>query len=376
MAAQLPSEMKRLSIWGGAVTAAAFVGAGAWLRRSDGAINLKICAPMAQSAVAAEVQVADSEPSTVTSLFADAGFGVGIGENRPAIWDRIDSIQSPQDFKETLDGLLGSTDSEAIDLQQLLVRKWSESDPEGAAAWVSRMEPGFIRSAALRQVAVGWANTDLAGATRWVRSMPDGEEKSRAALDVGYEAARTDPMASLTLGGALSPSKERDELLVHAVGQWTGSDPTGARAWADAVADPALRDQLLAAVAVAVADVDGPAAADLVSRSLSPGEEQDRAAVSIVQRWAAEDPPAVADWVSHFPDSDIRDVALRNVVQVWLERDMDAAGEWVRSLPEGSLREEGVKMYESMLAESEEDVILGQPKPKPSNPNTIATKPR
>jgi hypothetical protein len=102
---------------------------------------------------------------------------------------------------------------------------------------------------------------------------------------------------------------------------------------------------LLASGAVAGAEQDGAAAANLAATALDAGEDQERAAVAIVQRWAQKSPRAAATWVEHFPDTPARDASAQNLVALWTVQDSKAAAAWLRGLPEGSLRESGSTAY-------------------------------
>jgi hypothetical protein len=208
-----------------------------------------------------------------------------------------------------------------------------------------------VRRAALEQVAIAWANTDLPAAAGWVHALPEGDSKQAATLDLAYEAARTEPVAALELASTLPPTRERDDLLVHAVSQWSGTDSTTAAAWAMKVLDPSLRQRLVAAVAVASAEQDGAVAATLAASALGAGDEQDRTAVSIVQRWAQNSPQAAASWVSQFPDVPARDAAVQNLLALWTAQDAEAAGNWLRELPAGPLRDVGNTAYAQALAD-------------------------
>ncbi len=116
------------------------------------------------------------------------------------------------------------------------------------------------------------------------------------------------------------------------------------------VLDPSLRQRLVAAVAVAWAEQDGAAAATLAASALEAGDEQDRAAVSIVQRWAQHSPQAAASWVSQLPDAPSRDAAVQNLLPLWIAQDTEAAGNWLRELPAGPLRDSGINAYAQALA--------------------------
>jgi hypothetical protein len=254
-----------------------------------------------------------------------------------------------RELPAVLDSLLDQHGAEASELRDLLVRRWADLDAKSAASWSIRLSEGSLADPAVNQVAISWANADLSAAMEWAQSLPEGDLRQTAVLGVGYEAARTNAFEALELATGLPPSVQRDELLVHAVKQWTVTDPENAAIWAGQVTDPALRDRLASAVATAAATRDSSAAVSFLSRSVSPGQEQERAAVSIIQRWAQTSPEAAAVWVEQFPDTPVRTVALQSLVMLWNRQDANASLNWLEHLPEGSLKRSGLALYSEAL---------------------------
>jgi hypothetical protein len=360
--------MKRLSILRGAVLAASLMGVGSWYRSLDAGRG-------PDDAVRSEADGAQVPGPAPTGSRPTHPLRVPASQNAEltlkSIWLRLNELENPAEIQALLEKLSHDGGSEALDLGQLLVRRWAELDPSGAAGWLQSLPEGPFRSGAVRQVCIAWANVDLKSAARWVQGLENVDDRERGMVDIGYEAARSDPVMALSLGAGLPATRERNELLVHAASQWGAVDAPAARAWAESVSDAVLRDELLATIAVAVAEADGGAAAELVASGVSPGSQQDRAAISVVQRWAVDDPQAVADWVLQFPETDVRDAAVRNLVQVWSEHDLDAAGQWVAALPDSPVRVVGMEAYESVLADSEDNVILPPDNPKPDDLNPV-----
>jgi len=272
-------------------------------------------------------------------------------DRRSETIERVVESVSEADLPAMLDSLARDISPGAAELGRPLVRRWAERDAPAAAAWTAQLPEGAVRRAALEQVAIAWANTDLPAAAGWVQALPQGDAKEAATLDLAYEAARTEPVAALELASTLRRTPQRDDLLVHALSQWPGTDSSSAAAWAMNVPDPSLRQRLVAAVAVASAEQDGAGAAWLAASALGAGDEQGRAAVSIVQRWAQNSPQAAASWVSQFPDSPPRDAAVQNLLALWIPQDAEAAGNWLRQLPAGPLRDAGTVAYGQALAE-------------------------
>jgi hypothetical protein len=158
-----------------------------------------------------------------------------------------------------------------------------------------------------------WAGQDAQSALEWLQKLPPDDTKQTLSLGFSYEVARGDPMTALDLAGTLSPSPERDQLLTFAVRQWATTSYTAAETWAMKVADPGLEQRLVAAVAVASAKQDGARSAMLAATALRSGEEQDRAAVSIVEQWAQLSPGPATAWASEFPKSLTRDAAISSL---------------------------------------------------------------
>jgi hypothetical protein len=265
--------------------------------------------------------------------------------------ERAVECVSDADLPALLDSLALDTSPGAAEMSLPLIRRWAVSNPAVAAAWTSQLPKSPEGHAALKQVAIAWADTDLPAAAVWVHAMPEGGSKQAVMLALAYEAARTEPVMALELASTIPPARERDDLLVHAISQWAGTHSTNAVAWAMEVPDPDLRQRLVAAVAIASAEQDGTMAATLAANSLGAGEAQDRATVSIVQRWAQTSPSAAASWVSQFPDIPSRDAAVQNLLASWTAPDAEAAGCWVRELPVGSLRDVGIIAYAQALAD-------------------------
>jgi len=119
-------------------------------------------------------------------------------------------------------------------------------------------------------------------------------------------------MTALDFASGLPAATEGDALFVYSIIQCVAFDCSASLEWARQVPDSGLRERLIAAIAVASAKSDGMTAASMVA-SLSPGDAQNRAAVSVVQKWAQSSPQLAADWVEQFPDVSIRAVASQEL---------------------------------------------------------------
>jgi hypothetical protein len=249
-----------------------------------------------------------------------------------ALVDAIDTETDPDRRSETLDqaiaaladndlpsaiaALMDDPRPTAGDIRQLMLKRWAEKEPAKVADWASRLPPGPTYTSALEQLAIAWANIDLPSAERWLGALPGGEAKSNATLALGYEVARTDPVKALALAIDLPANASRDNMLLHAVSQWADVDAPGAIGWVRQWPDSGLRERMLGSAAVAMANQDGQAAAQLAASELGPGG-QASAAVAIVQRWGQQAPRDAVAWVRQFPETTVRDSAMESLLGVW-----------------------------------------------------------
>jgi len=208
---------------------------------------------------------------------------------------------------------------------QIVTRGSGEAEPAGNLV---NTEP----SPKLEQLALATAETNVDAALQWLSALPDGNAKLVATRDVAYEAARSEPEAALDLASALPVGSERDALLIHAISEWAVSEAHGAADWALQIEDERLRSLLLGAVATAAAKEHPAEAATLVATRLA-GDEQARAAVAVVQRWAQSAPLDAAGWAQQFPEGPARRAALQNLLSIWSLSDRSAATAWLNSLP-------------------------------------------
>ncbi len=242
---------------------------------------------------------------------------------------------APDAIQDKLDSLTNDNSKAAVELRSLLVRTWAQADPGAAAAWAVSHSDSAGGPRVVRQAVVVWADTNLPAAIEWVDKLPAGDARQTASIAVGYEAARSDPVQALNLAIPLPQSHARDELLVYGMRQYASKEPEAASQWAVQVEDPGLRNRLLEAVSTAASVSDPSSAASLVSASMSPGADQNRAAVTVVQRWAQLSPQSAAAWVNIFPVGGVRTDAIEHLIGIWSRQDPQAATNWLNSLPEG-----------------------------------------
>ncbi len=209
----------------------------------------------------------------------------------------------------------GEPSGDAVDLAQVLIRRWGEGDSRAAAAWVAQLPDGELAVAACQQIASVWGERDHESAATWARELPAGERRAAALTSVAYEAVRMAPLAALQLTAELPAGDARDELVLHCVRQWVSADPAAAVAWSGAIEDEGLRCRALSAAATEWGAQDPAGAMQLALDSIAPGEAQDRTVVGIVQRWAQDDRAGAEAWVEALPEGRLRDDARRSLAR-------------------------------------------------------------
>ena len=217
----------------------------------------------------------------------------------------------------------------ADDLSRRLIQNWAKISPQNVAAWINSQPTGSQRQRSLGKVAIVWAGSDLTNAMIWGQSLTEGEERNGVMMTVANEAVRMDPMAALQVAVDLPANAQRDELVCRAAMEWASDDASNAVVWAEQIPDETLRNKVLAGEAVAWAEKDPESAAILAVQELPAGRLQEDTVVSIIERWAQQQPEAVAAWVAEFPRGSLRDAAVDNLITQWSQKDAASAKQWL-----------------------------------------------
>ncbi|MDB6016297.1 MAG: hypothetical protein JWR19_786 [Pedosphaera sp.] len=235
-----------------------------------------------------------------------------------------------EDVSAALDILKNTETSDLVgDLSRRLVQRWAEGNPQDLDAWAKSLPAGPQRQAALDGLAITWANSQLTNAISWGQSLADETERNRALVVVANEAVRVDPMVSLKLGVDLPPNSQRDEMIERAAMEWASRDAQNAVAWAVQIPDETLRAKVLAGEATAWADQDPESAATLAVTELPAGRLQQDTVISIVERWAQQQPETAAAWVEQFPEGALREAAIQNLIAQWSQKAPAEAQQWL-----------------------------------------------
>jgi hypothetical protein len=231
--------------------------------------------------------------------------------------------------------------------------EWATANPREAAAWAQKLDTPESRRSFLMVVALRWAVTDLAAAAVWARSLPEGDLHTEIMAAIGNEAIRSDPEQALGLAAELPSCKAQDDLVCRALVEWAVTERDRAMECAAQIQDKALLEQVTGQIAVASAEKDPTSAANIALEKMPPGDAQDRALVSIIQRWVKTDPLAAASWVKDFPEDQLGKDAIGNLVNLWANSDQRAVGDWLLTLPNGELRNTGIRSYAQVIGRTD-----------------------
>ena len=153
-----------------------------------------------------------------------------------------------------------------------------------------------------------WARQNPHHALAWMLNAPAGEKRDTVAEMACARVAESDPARAVSL--AESYSGGCSNLLENMVQQWAERDQPGATAYAMQKPPGDERDRLLSRVAFTRAKENPRDAANLVAESISPGDVQNEAAISVLHQWALRDPKSALAWVEGFGVEALRDRAL------------------------------------------------------------------
>jgi len=201
----------------------------------------------------------------------------------------------------------------AQDLSKRLIRQWTGTAPQNAAAWLETLPPEK-QTAMLDDVAITWANNDPTNAMNWAASLSDNAARGQALATVAGEAVRSQPLMALQIALDLPASESRDDLIRRGAMQWASNDAGSAAAWVNQIPAGDLRNQTLSGVAIVWSASTPVDAANWALNELPPGRLLDDTVISIIQRWAQQDMDGATAWVKQFPEGALRTTAMENLL--------------------------------------------------------------
>ena len=132
-----------------------------------------------------------------------------------------------------------------------------------------------------------------------------------------------------------------ETMLRDALAEWAVYEPLPAKKWLEehATADDAVNSKRQGALAISWAESDAAAAAAYVTEFMAPGVDRNVALVSVIQRWAQQDPAIAGKFVFGLKDATLQQNAAVELVAIWADKDTAPPAQWIQSLPVSPLRD-------------------------------------
>jgi len=221
------------------------------------------------------------------------------------------------------------------------LKTMAATDPARAAAWIESLTDESLRDRCTKIFAEIYTFVDAKAALAWAQQLPDVSRRTAALESVCMQLAKQDPAQAVLTGWQQDLGERKTEIMESLTQQWANKDVSAALTWARTVGDDTQRGEMISRVVFALAQTDPPAAANLVAMEIPAGDACNRAAVTVVARWAMTDPQSSAAWVSQFPDGMVLNQSVENLIDVWAVADPNAANNWIATLPAGEAKTVG-----------------------------------
>ena len=169
---------------------------------------------------------------------------------------------------------------------------------------------------------------DSPGISKAVSAATNIVSPARQAFDESITALPTD-------------SSDLETNLREALAEWAVYEPLAAKVWMEThvISDAELNSKRQAALAISWAETDPAAAGAFASESMAPGVNRNIALVSVIQRWAQQQPESAGKFVLGLAEVDVQKNAAAELVAIWADRDTQPPAEWIQALPFSPLRD-------------------------------------
>ena len=235
-------------------------------------------------------------------------------------------------------------------------RLLAESNPQAAAALVSKMPDSAKRDERMFELMVSWVERDSYQAADWVTSLPYSDMKDHATAELGLAWGKSDPTAAAAWVEENIFTENAPAGASSLVSSWSRSDLEAAGEWVDSLdPDAPARADALTALAYHLGELDPQRGLTWFSRLAE--EDRNLIAVNFVASWATIDPQAAADWL-RFQAVDInprtRDQATLAAIHSWAADEAKAANAstWIDALPDSPLKENAKATFAESHAET------------------------
>lgn len=173
---------------------------------------------------------------------------------------------------------------------------------------------GNDEAAAKRAATVArYAEQDPAAGLAWAKAIEDEKERNATLEQLAWSCVTADLATAMDAAEALPAGDKRQQVMSHLVAEWSVQDPGAALQWAKERNDPDERDEAITGWVTATGEKAPADAATLAADEIRPGAVQNRAVVSVLQRWARTDYEGASKWVEDFPDGALKNDAMREL---------------------------------------------------------------
>ncbi|MEA3209543.1 MAG: hypothetical protein QOE70_2600 [Chthoniobacter sp.] len=232
-----------------------------------------------------------------------------------------------------------------------LMKKWTLTAPEEAAAFAGALPPGQSRMTLIGKLGQSWGAVDPEAAAHWLQSLPKSSESYRAFDSLIGSWTASDPARAGSFILSQPADRSRDWLLNTLGSNWAESDPAAALAWAREQSDPAIERQVAAEALGAMAAKDLANAGSYFSQLKSPGA-QSRAVEVVSNQITRREPERAANWVMEMAAA--RQPIGRAIewpVTSWTWRDPEAVGAWLNQQAASATKDAAIGSHAEALAQ-------------------------
>ncbi len=216
---------------------------------------------------------------------------------------------------------LGESTSRERQLDKFF-QAWVVRDAVAAANFAQAIADDDLRKGALIRVMQTWAVQDAPAALAWAKdstfAFPNDRETamSTACTWVSY----SDPREALQYALEYKVETGAQGMLLQSLTErWAERDMAAVRDWVARQPASEQREKFVEGVARALVQIDPAEGARYVLEQISPGENQNSAALAVLCQWALKDLEGASAWVERFPAGTLRDQAMQQLAAT-LER--------------------------------------------------------
>jgi hypothetical protein len=262
-------------------------------------------------------------------------------------------------------------------VQQLVLHRFAESNPQAALPYVEAYTQRTGDTNALSQLLGSWVRSDPEAAVEYAGSLPQHQQE-RALNNMAMNYVRERPREGLQWALSLSGSNQmlaqsafhnltpeaadiaesmldgtpdgeaRSSLIQGVAGYKTRQDPEAALRWLEQYQDDPQYRQTYANTLHNWANQNPVAASAQLEQRWDESELADSFRL-VARIWSQRDPEAAINWASSLPNSPGREAAMASMVEVTAQRDIGRARALYETLPPGESRNRAAVMLANAM---------------------------